>query len=57
MKTKRKLRKWVKVALAIIILIVASLLIKNDLETKKKVNNCVKNGYSENYCLAQLGID
>ena len=53
---KRRLKKWVKVSLAIIILIVASLIIKNDLETKNKVNNCMQNGYSENYCMAQLGI-
>lgn len=53
----RRLKKWVKVALAIIIIIVIRILIKNDLETKKKVSKCIKNGYSENYCLAQLGIN
>ena len=53
---KRRLKKWVKVSLAIIIIIVASLLIKNDLETKKQVEKCTKNGYSVGYCMAQLGI-
>ena len=53
MKTKRRLRKWVKV---VIVFIIFSAIIINDLETKKQINSCISQGYSENYCMAQLGL-
>lgn len=54
---KRKLKKWVKYTLLILIISIIVILIHIDTQAAYKyVNKCVLDGYSNNYCMAQLGI-
>ncbi len=54
MKTRRKLKKWVKYSLTgvmMIITLVGLLKINGKME-QDFVNNCENQGYSHNYCVA-----
>ena len=52
MKKRRKLKKWVKVAL--ILFILEAVLILNDTIYKSAVNGCVETGFTEAYCMNSL---
>ena len=54
MKTKRVLKKWVKVTITSI-LIVSALTVLISLDSnynRKEINNCVSAGHTETYCIA-----
>lgn len=54
MKTKRKLKKWVKYSLAgaMVIIVLVGLLKINEKMEQDFINNCESLGYSNNYCIA-----
>lgn len=54
---KRKLKKWVKVALIILGIVLTIYILKEDTKIKRKINDCIKQGYSEKYCMHKNGVN
>lgn len=54
MKTKRVLKKWVRVTIASILIVsTLAILIKIDNNyNQKEIQKCVAEGHSESYCIA-----
>lgn len=54
MKTKRVLKKWVKVTISSIVVITAitTLIAVDSSFNKKEIKKCVAAGHTENYCIA-----
>lgn len=54
---KRKLKKWVKVVLIILGIALTIYILKEDAKIKRKINDCIKQGYSEKYCMYKNDIN
>ena len=52
---KRRLKKWVKVTLLIIgMVLFTGLLYLSSVSAEKEITECVKEGYTRNYCIKKL---